>query len=335
MELAEAEEVGSPDHQRVDRGHVDPRLDDGRADEDVGLAIGEVHHDGLERALVHLAVGDGHRGLWHELTDASSGIVDVRHPVVDEEGLALSEQLAADRLADRPVLVLSDVGEDGTSIDRRGAHHGEVADPGERHLERARDRARRQGEHVDALRQPLDRLFVRDAESLLLVDHQQAQVLEGDVLGEEAVRADHDVDGPVTESPDDGRRLGIREEAAEQRHVDGVAAEALGDRLMVLGCQEGGRNEHRHLLVVLDSLEGGSHRDLGLAESHVRADQPVHRPGCLHVGLHLGDGPALVRRLDEGEGRLHLLLPGAVRGEGVPRGHQPGAIERHELLGHL
>ena len=40
----------------------------------------------------------------------------------------------------------------------------------------------------------LQPLLVRDAEPLLLVDDQQAQVLERHVLAQQPVRADHDVD---------------------------------------------------------------------------------------------------------------------------------------------
>ena len=54
-----------------------------------------------------------------------------------------------------------------------------------------------------SVRSSLIALLVGDAEALLLVDHEQAEVLERDVLGQEAVRADDDVDrrrrpGPAT-----------------------------------------------------------------------------------------------------------------------------------------
>ena len=71
-------------------------------------------------ALVHLAVGDGHPGLGHELADLGRHLVDVLHPVVHEEDLALAEQLAADGLGDGPLVVLADVGEDRLAVDRRG-----------------------------------------------------------------------------------------------------------------------------------------------------------------------------------------------------------------------
>ena len=62
------------------------------------------------------------------------------------------------------------------------------------HLERARDRRGGEGEHVDAGLQLLDLLLVGHAEALLLVDHEQAEVLEVDVVGQQPVGADDDVD---------------------------------------------------------------------------------------------------------------------------------------------
>ena len=60
----------------------------------------------------------------------------------------------------------------GVSITRH------VADADQRHVQRARDRRRRQRQHVDLAPQLLQPLLVRDAEALLLVDDEQAQVLE-------------------------------------------------------------------------------------------------------------------------------------------------------------
>ena len=48
----------------------------------------------------------------------------------------------------------------------------------------------------------LDRLLVLHAEALLLVDDEQAEVLEVDVLGQQAVGADHAVDLAVAEAVD-------------------------------------------------------------------------------------------------------------------------------------
>ena len=90
-----------------------------------------------------------------------------------------------------------DVGEDGPPGGRWRVDHGQVADAGQRHLQRAGDGAGGQGEDVDPVGQGLDRLLVADPEALLLVHHQQPELLEGDVSAEQAMGADDHVHRPV------------------------------------------------------------------------------------------------------------------------------------------
>ena len=194
VELTEAQQVGPVDDQGVHGGHVDARLDDRRADEHVVLALPEVEHHLLERALVHLPVGDGDAGLGHEVAQTGGHVVDVLHPVVHVEHLALAQQLAADGLGHRPVVLLAHVGEDRLALGRRGVQQREVADAGQAHLERAGDGRGAERQHVDAGAELLDLLLVGDAEALLLVDHEQAEVLELHVSRQQPVGADHHVD---------------------------------------------------------------------------------------------------------------------------------------------
>ena len=86
--------------------------------------------------------------------------------------------------ADGPLVVLADVGEDRLALGRRRVQQRQVADAGEAHLQRAGDGRGREREHVDVGPQLLDRLLVGHAEALLLVDHEQAEVLERDVAGQ-------------------------------------------------------------------------------------------------------------------------------------------------------
>ena len=187
VQLREAEQVGAVDDERVDRRDVEPALDDRGADQHVVLAFPEVEHHPLETALVHLPVRDADARLGDELAQLLAHEVDVLHPVVDEEHLTLTQQLPPDRLGRGPVVELAHVGEDGLAVLGRRVHEREVADPGERHLEGARDRCRREREHVDVGAELLDELLVLDAETLLLVDDEQAEVLEPHVARQEAV----------------------------------------------------------------------------------------------------------------------------------------------------
>jgi hypothetical protein len=129
VQLPEPEPVGAVDDEGVHRRHVDAGLDDRRAHEDVEAALPEVDDDLLERALVELAVGDGDTCLGHERADLAGDLLDVLHPVVDEEDLALAQQLAADGLGHGALVVLTHVGEDRLALGRRRVEQGEVRMP--------------------------------------------------------------------------------------------------------------------------------------------------------------------------------------------------------------
>ena len=166
----------------------------------------------------------------------------------------------------------------------------------------------------------LDALLVLDAEALLLVDHQEAEVLELDALGEQPVGADDAVHLAGLEPGDHRARLRRAQEAGQHLDADRVAAEAVGERVAVLLGQQRGRHQHRDLLAGLDGLERGPDRHLGLAEADVAAEEAVHREVGLHVLLDVADGVELVRGLDEGEAVLQLALPRRVVAEGEARG---------------
>ena len=191
------------------------------------------------------------------------------------------------------------------------------------------------GEDVHLAAELLEALLLGDAEPLLVVDDHEAEVLEGDVLLDEAVGADDDVDRAGAETLGDLALLKVGAEAAQDLHLHGEGAEALGESGVVLLGQDGGGTEHRGLLAVLDRLEGRSNRHLGLAVADVAADQAIEGVGELHARLHLGDGLKLVGGLHEGEGLLHLPLPCAVGGEGVAGEHLSGCVEGQQLVGHL
>ena len=295
-------------------------------------AVPEVHDDLLQRALVHLAVGDGDARLGNQLAKAGGGVLDGTHPVVDPEDLALAQQLAPDRLDGDPLVVAADVREDRLAVGRRRVQQCQVADADEAHLERARDRRGGQRQHVDVRLELLHQLLVLHAEALLLVDDQQAEVLEVHVSTEQAVGSDHAVDVAGLDAGDDVAGLGRRQEPAQRLDADGVAGEAIGERVAVLGGQQRRRDQHGDLLAVLDRLEGGPHCDLGLAEADVAAEQTVHRIGPFHVGLDVGGGDTLVRRVDVREGVLHLGLPRRVLAEREPLGVHPLLVKDDELL---
>ena len=240
-------------------------------------------------------------------------------------------QLAPDRRGQRLLVVGPDVGEHRVALLRRGLQGRHLADAGDRHLERARDRRGRHREHVDRGAQRLELLLVLDAEALLLVDDDQPEVLEPHLLAQDAVGADHHVDRAVGQPVEHRLGLAVALEPRQRPHDDGEAGIALGEGVGVLLHEQRGRAQDGHLLAVLDRLEGRPHRDLGLAVADVAADEAVHRHRALHVGLDLVDGAQLVGGLDVGERVFELALPRGVGREGVAGGGHPCGVEADQL----
>ena len=114
-------------------------------------------------------------------------VLDARH---DAEHLAAAEALALQRLADHHAVERHDEGAHRQPIDRRRRDQAHLAHAGQRELQGARDRRRGQRQHVHVGLELLQPLLVRDAEMLLLVHHQQAEIGELHRLRQQRMRAD-------------------------------------------------------------------------------------------------------------------------------------------------
>ena len=175
------------------------------------------------------------------------------------------------------------------------------------------------------------------AEPVLFVDDDEAEPAEAGAVGEEGVRADDDVDGARRGArPDVGLLLGGAV-AAEEFDGHRPAGESFLEAFEMLLGEDGRGREDRHLASAEHALERGAQRDLGLAEADVAADEPVHRRGAFHVGLHVDDRARLVRGLAMREGTLELAHPGVVRvlrvrDAGLGRA---GGLHRQQLRGEV
>ena len=149
------------------------------------------------------------------------------------------------------------------------------------------------------------------------------------------MRADEHVHRAVREALERTTLLRRRHKAREHGHLEVKRRKPREERLEVLLRQDGRGAQHHHLLGVLAALERGPQRDLRLAKAHVAAEQPVHGPSRLHVGLDVCDGGALVGRELVAEARLHLLLDRRVGREGKPRDRGAARVEVHEVEGEL
>ena len=118
VELGQAETVGAVNDDSVDVGHIQARLDDGGADQHVGLAVGEGDHNVFEFGLGHLAVADGETGFGHQLLEFLGDVLDGTDAVVEEEDLSVALEFAQDGLADDVGAVLGYESFDGQTFFR-------------------------------------------------------------------------------------------------------------------------------------------------------------------------------------------------------------------------
>ncbi len=263
------------------------------------------------------------------------GLFDRLDAVVQVEALAAARRLALERDRDQLVVVLADEGADRPPPLGWRLDHRDVAQAGERHMERARNRRRAEREHVDLEPQLAQELLLRDTEPLLLVDDDETELLRDHVAREHPVRADQDVDlalGVVGEHVLD---VGGLPEPRDHLDAHREIAVAGAERVPVLLREHGRRHEHQHLLAVDGDRERRANGDLGLAEADVAADEAVHRVRRLEVLHHRLDRGALILRLAVRELALEPLDPFVLDVEGHARLRLTLRVQLQQLARHL
>jgi hypothetical protein len=217
--------------------------------------------------------GDEEAKARAELLQLLGSLVDGLDAVVEVERLALARVLALERDPHQLVVVLPDRRADRPPALGRCLDDRDVAEPGERHVERPGDRRCREREHVHLEPQGAQELLLGDAEALLLVDDDETELLRDHVPREDAVRPDEHLDLPLRELLQDG--LHLRGPPEPRHHLDAhrEVAVALAEGVPVLLGEDRRRAEHEHLPPVDGDAEGRAHRDLGLAEADIAADE--------------------------------------------------------------
>src|SRR5882724_981583 len=115
-------------------------------------------------------------------------------------------------------------------------------------MQGAWDGCRGERESVDVFANFFQAFFVGDAEALLLVDDHQAEILEADIFGEQAVRADDDVDLARFECCENLFLLRGGAKAAQHLDSDGKRGETALEGFEMLEGEDGGWGEDRDLL---------------------------------------------------------------------------------------
>ena len=294
VQLGESEAVGTVDDQCVGAWDVETAFDDRGRKQHVIFAIIECAHPVLDLGRGHLAMRDDIFDFGYPVAQELFYIRQVLDPWHDEEALPAAIMFAQQRFAQYHGIPRGNIGADREAIDRRGLDDAEFAQPRHRHLQRARDRRCGERQHMDVGLELFQPLLVDDAETLFLVDDDEAEIFELDRFGDHRMGADDNVDMAACEAVARLLRFGGRDEARQAADFDRKAFETLDEIGEMLAREQGSRADERDLHPRHRCDESGAQRDLGLAEADVAADEPVHRFARRHVGKHIADRAVLI-----------------------------------------
>ena len=149
IQLGKSHLIGIVNDDRVGVRNVKSGLNDGRADQNVDLAVHKIHHDVFELVLFHLTMRIDHPRFRHQRLNLCRDLIDIADPVVDIVDLTVARHLSPDCLADNLVAVLHDIGLNRQTVHRSLFQNAHVTDSGQRHVESPRNRRCGQRQNVD------------------------------------------------------------------------------------------------------------------------------------------------------------------------------------------
>ena len=335
VQLGEAKMVGAFDDDGVGGGNVDPGFDDGGAHQHIEALMMEVIHHPLQFALPHLTVTDGDPRLRHQLRQLVGGFLDVLNVIKQIVDLAAAQRFAQDRLAHHQGVIFANEGLHRQAARRRRGDDRQIAHPAHRHVQRPRDRRGGEGQDIDIGAHRFDTLFMPHAKPVLFVDDQQPEIAQLHLALQQLVGADQDIDFAFRGLLEDLRLLFSAAEAGEHFDAYRPVGETIAEIVIVLLSQQGGRHQHRHLLVVLHGEEGGAHGHFGLAEAHIAAHQAVHGQRLAHIAEDGVDRLRLIRRGFKWETVAEQLILFAVVFKGKTRLRRALGIDIQQLGRHV
>ena len=139
-------------------------------------------------------MGDADGHIRQEGLEFVFHLFNGRDAVIDEEDLTAPPFFTHDGIADDAGVVFGDIGLDRETVGRRRFDDAHFPQIDQRHVQRPRNRRRTQGQDIDIGCPSLPFFLLGYAEALFFIDDQEAQVLEFDLLVEQAVGPDEDVD---------------------------------------------------------------------------------------------------------------------------------------------
>ena len=208
--------------------------------------------------------------LGHMFAQEGCDFIQIRNAWNHVEALSASIPLPEQGLPQNDGIERRDEGAHRQSVHGRRRDYGHFPHAGKRQLQGARDRRRRQRQHMHVFAQLLEPFFMAHTEMLLLVYNKQTQIPELDGFGQESMRSDHDVDLAVFDPLPHQRHILGRDEPGSLRHPHRIAFEPFAEGLIMLAGQERRWHDNGHLLALHHCNERRSESYFRLADPHRR-----------------------------------------------------------------
>ena len=332
IELGQSHPVRVVNDHGVGIRNVQPGLDDSRGYQHIDLSVYKVKHDFFQLPLLHLSMGVDHYCIFGQLLNVGRNFIDSLHSVIDIVHLAVSGQLACDRLTNHLIVVFHHIGLDGKTIHRRLLKYAHVPDPYQAHMQGPGNGRCRQSQHVNIFLELFDLFLVRHPEALLFIDNQQSQILKLYILGQYPVGSDHHIDQPLLQIRNRLFHLRRGPETGEQIHPHRKILHSLQKSIVMLLGKNGRGDQIDDLLTLLDCLKCCPQRNLCLAIAYISANQAIHDFPALHISLGRLNSLCLILGLFIRKQLLKFLLPHRIRAILISGSLLPGRIQLHEIL---
>ena len=147
---------------------------------------------------------------------------------------------------------------------------------------------------------------------MFFVNDDEPQACKGHFFAEEFVSAYGNVDRAVLKALQSRRRFFAGTEPREFGDLNGPRRKAVAEGLGVLFRKKRRGAENDDLFAVHRRYKRRAQCYFGFPESHVAADQTIHRAGLRHILDYGGDGRGLIRGLFKGEAFTECLVFGGV-----------------------
>ncbi len=192
MKLGEAELFGPTDHDGVCTRDIEAALHDVGREQNVGAALDEAHHPVVDLVRGQFAVETDDAKIGRDRLHARQHGIEILDAGADQEALSVAPLLPHRRGGNRGVRQRSDFRCDRKPVSRWRRDDTQIPEPGKAGGKGARDRRGAHPERMDALGQSGELRLLGCAKMLLLVDDDEAKIVELHVLRGESLRSDHD-----------------------------------------------------------------------------------------------------------------------------------------------